>query len=97
MFDIVRLDLARQWFTPSLATVAELLVFYDVVSIRAPWGRLDDLVQVPADDMRLFRRLVDDGRIILELDQMPLGEVAYELGRARCQIHGADGADLRLT
>ncbi|KTT71304.1 hypothetical protein [Sphingomonas sanguinis] len=80
MFDIVRLDLARQWFTPSLATVAELLVFYDVVSIRAPWGRLDDLVQVPADDMRLFRRLVDDGRIILELDQMPLGEVAYELG-----------------
>lgn len=80
MLDLIRLDLARQWFTPSLATVGELLVFYDVVSIRAPWGRLDELVQVAADDMRLFRRLVDDGRIILELDQMPLAEVAYELG-----------------
>jgi hypothetical protein len=80
MFDLVRLDLARQWFTPSLATLAELLVFYDVVSIRAPWGRLDELIQVSGDDMRLFRRLVDDGRIILELDQMPLGEVAWELG-----------------
>lgn len=80
MFDLVRLDLARQWFTPSLATVAELLVFYDVVSIRAPWGRLDELVQVSSDDMRLFRSLVDEGRIMLELDQMPLGEVAYELG-----------------
>lgn len=80
MFDVVDLNLAGQWHTPSLGELAELLIFYDRVHIRAPLGRIGDLAPKALDDMAYFRELVEGRRIIVTIDQLPLGEVAWELG-----------------
>jgi hypothetical protein len=80
MFDIARLNLASQWHTPSLGEIAELLVFYDQVHIRAPWVRINELLPREVDDVAFFRALVDSGKISIVVDQTPLGEVAFEMG-----------------
>lgn len=80
MFDVVHLDLSSQWHTPTLGQLAELLVFYDRVHIRAPLGRIGSLVPKDLPDLAFFRDLVEHRRIILTIDQLPLGEVAWELG-----------------
>jgi hypothetical protein len=80
MFDVVDLNLAGQWHTPSIGELAELLVFYDRVSIRAPLSRIGSLAPKDLADMAYFRELVEARRIILVIDQLPLGEVAFELG-----------------
>ena len=80
MFDQVELNLAGQWYTPTLGEIAELLVFYDRVHLIAPLGRLGGLVPWELDDLRLLRELVERNRIHVTIDQLPLGEVAWEMG-----------------
>lgn len=80
MFDVVELNLSGLWHTPTLGELGELLVFYDRVHIRAPLGRLGDLLPADLDDLIFFRELVEARRIIVTIDQLPLGEVAWELG-----------------
>lgn len=80
MFDLVRLNLAGQWHTPSLGELAELLVFYDQVEVRAPVARLGELVPRDIDEARFFRELVEQRKITILIDQTPLGEVALEMG-----------------
>jgi hypothetical protein len=80
MFDQVELNLAGQWYTPTLGEIAELLVFYDRLHLTTPLGRLGDLLPWAVDDLRLFRELVEQNRIRITIDQLPLGEVAWEMG-----------------
>ncbi len=80
MFEVVELDLSGQWHTPTIGEIAELLVFYDKVSIRAPLARLIDLMPDDLDSMSFLRALVESGRISFFIDQFPLGEIAQELG-----------------
>ncbi|AAK23759.1 hypothetical protein EIB18_09480 [Caulobacter vibrioides] len=80
MFEVVELDLSGQWHTPTLGEIAELLVFYDRVDLKAPLMRIYDLLPDDPSDMAFLRTLIEEGRVTLALDQLPLGEVAHELG-----------------
>lgn len=95
MFDVITLDMARLWHTPSLGELAELLLFYDRVDIRTPYGRLGQLIPRDADNGEVFLRLIDRGKIRVAIDQLPLGEVALELGLMSSAMGAMEAANAR--
>lgn len=92
VFDVVSFDISRNWHTPTLGELAELLVFYDHVDLRIPVSRLHTLVPYDLPGMAFFRQLVQSRRLRITIDQLPLGEVALDLGLISGRFGPADPA-----
>lgn len=84
MFERSIIDMSNEWYDVSLGDIAESLVFYDQIQIRAPGGRILDLLATLLyhdnnfRSLSLFLDLIVDEKIVLIVDNFPPGEVALQ-------------------